>query len=152
MLLDRDIQELRVQLGHRFHLWSNHGATLRVIDDEHPEPLHPLSQVWMRVDADSPWRMDFILNPCTPDGRWRSRRAEIDLEAPLGDVTWVAADGVRYLRPEYVLLFKAKLTRPKDELDLAVTWPLLDRDRQAWLVDRLREFHPGHPWIDRLGD
>lgn len=147
---DRDVQALRAQLGGRFHLWSNHGATFRVMDDERPEPLHPLSQVWMREDADSPWRMDFILNPATDDGRWTSRRKEIDLAAPLEEVTWVAGDGVRYFRPEYVLLYKAKEARSKDELDLETTWPLLGRERQAWLLDRLREFHSGHRWIERL--
>jgi hypothetical protein len=49
----------------------------------------------MRVDADSSWRLDCILNPSTDDGHWRSRRKEIDLAAPLDDVTWVASDGIR---------------------------------------------------------
>lgn len=147
---DHDVQALRRQLGATFHLWSNHGGTFRPLDDDHPEPLHPLSQIWMRIDADAPWRLDCILNPCTDDGHWRSRREEIDLAAPLEDVTWVADDGIRYLRPEYVLLFKAKLAREKDEVDLATTWPLLDDDRQAWLLDQLRRFHPDHRWVGML--
>ena len=44
-------------------------------------------------------------------------------------MTWVAADGIRYLRPEITLLYKAVLHRPKDDRDLAVTWPLLDAVR-----------------------
>lgn len=146
-----DLEALRAQLGGTFHMWSNHGATFRLIDDEQPEPLHPLSQVWMRVDADSPWLMDCILNPRTDEGWWRSRREEIDLAAPLDEVTWVGDDGIRYLNPEYILLFKAKLAREKDEVDLDVAWPMLEAERRSWLLDQLRRFHPEHPWIDRLG-
>jgi hypothetical protein len=58
-------------------------------------------------------------------------------------VPWPGAvqtvDGVRYLRPEIVLLYKARLDRPKDRADLAAA--ALDADARAWLAETL----------DRLG-
>ncbi|HET7386950.1 MAG TPA: hypothetical protein VFJ19_09845 [Nocardioidaceae bacterium] len=81
------VPELRAQLGGHFHLWSNAGGTFRIIDDAHPEPRDPLSQIWMRVDAHSPWQVDCILNP-SRDGRWVSKRDETH-EADLDEVTWV---------------------------------------------------------------
>jgi hypothetical protein len=144
VVFSEHLPELRAQLGRTFHLWSNHGGTLRVIDDRCPEPLHPLSQVWMRVDARSPWRVDCILN-ASVDGRWQSRHDE-SLVADLEDVTWVHGDGVRYLEPELVLLFKAKQVRAKDDLDLANAWPLLSGEKRTWLRDAVRARYPDHRW------
>jgi len=138
------VPALREHLGGRFHLWSNDGGTFRVIDDRHPEPLHPLSQIWMREDARSPWRVDCPLNPVR-DGLWVSKRDDTHV-APLEDVTWVADDGVRYLRPEIVLHFKGAHDRQKDRIDLRSTWPLLDDARRAWLADAVRRTYPDHAW------
>ena len=67
------VPQLREQLGGLFHLWSNAGGTFRLIDDRSPEPIEPLSQIWMREDARSPWRVDCILNGSV-GGRWQSKR------------------------------------------------------------------------------
>jgi hypothetical protein len=142
------VPQLRTQLGGRFHLWSNDGGTFRIIDDEHPEPLDPLSQIWMRENAQSPWRVDCILNGSV-DGRWQSKR-DPSLVADLEDVTWVADDGVRYLNPEIALLFKAKQARAKDGIDLANSWPLLNADRRAWLREAVAAAYPDHPWTAQL--
>jgi hypothetical protein len=144
------VPQLRTQLGGRFHLWSNDGGTFRIIDDEHPEPLDPLSQIWMRENAQSPWRVDCILNGSV-DGRWQSKR-DPSFVADLEDVTWVADDGVRYLNPEIALLFKAKQARAKDGIDLANSWPLLDADRRAWLREAVAADYPDHPWAGRLAE
>jgi hypothetical protein len=138
------------QLGGAFHLWSNNGGTLRVIDEAHPEPLHPLSQVWIRRDAASPWRVDFILNP-SRDGRWVSRRDE-DHVADLPEVTWLDADGVRYLNPEIVLHHKAKQNRSKDVWDRDRTLPELSPEQRAWLAEAVRRTYPDHPWQRLLDD
>jgi hypothetical protein len=150
VIFAKDIAALREQVGDRYHLWSNHGGTFRIIDDQHPEPLHALSQVWMRPDAQSPWVVDCILNPDV-DGRWQSRHDD-SFVAELDEVTWVAGDGVRYLNPEVALLFKAKQHRTKDEVDLENAWPLMSVDQLRWLRDRVAERYPEHPWTARLAD
>ncbi len=143
-----DLPALREQFRGVFHLWSNHGGTFRIIDDEHPEPLHPLAQVWMRRDARSPWRVDCPVNP-SRDGLWQSKRDE-DQVAPLDEVTWVADDGIRYLDPEQVLFYKALQHRTKDAIDLDNTWPLLDDGARSWLRETVRRTYPDHPWQPRL--
>ncbi len=117
------VPALRRQLGDRFHLWSNAGGTFRVIDDRHPDPLEPISQVWVRRSADSPWLIDFQLNPVR-DGQWVSKR-DAKLVADLDDVTWIGNDGVRYMTPEMVMYHKALQDRVKDLWDLRQVLPRL---------------------------
>ena len=62
----------------------------------------------------------------------------------------MADDGVRYLRPEVTLLYKAALHRPKDDRDLARTWPMLDRESRAWLREALDRLYPEHPWLGQI--
>jgi len=141
-----DVPALRAHLCD-WHLWSISDQALRPLTDRHPGPPAPDDQLWLRRDARSPWVADL---PLTPDheGLWTNKRLPAHV-APVEEVTFVR-DGVRHLRPEIVLLFKARLHRAKDERDLAVTWPLLDDERRAWLLDALARVHPDHPWLERL--
>jgi hypothetical protein len=147
-ILACDLTAFREHVGEEWNLWSNHGGTLRPFNDRHPEVLDVQSQVWVRRSAADPWVIDL---PITPDrgGLWTSKR-DPDHVAPLDDVTWVADDGIRYLRPEIALLYKAVLHRPKDDRDLAVTWPLLGAEQQAWLRDAVRRSYPGHAWVELM--
>ena len=64
----------------------------------------------------------------------------------------MADDGIRYLRPEVALLYKAALHRPKDDRDLAVTWPLLGRaERRTGCARPFGRRYPDHPWLERMG-
>ena len=101
------------------------------------------SQVWVRRSAAEPWVIDLPITP-DRDGLWTSKR-DPDHVAPLEEVTWVADDGIRYLRPEITLLYKAALHRPKDDRDLAVTWPLLDDGARDWLREAVAPALPGPP-------
>ena len=150
VIFARDVPAFRAQLGDRFHLWSNFGGTFRPIDDKHPDPLDPRSQIWVRREARSPWLLDCILNP-DADGRWQSKR-DPEHVADLEDVTWVADDGIRYLNPEITLFFKAAQHRVKDEIDLDNAWPLLSDEQRAWLRDAVRRYDREHPWNERLAE
>lgn len=145
-----DFAHLRDQLGGRYHLWSNHGGTFRFIDDRFPEPLDPLSQIWVREHAMAPWLIDIPMNPSV-DGRWQSKR-DPDLVADLDEVTWVAETGVRYLNPEVVLHYKATQRRAKDEIDLGNVLPRLAPEKRTWLLDAVTRIDGEHPWRDRIAD
>jgi hypothetical protein len=147
-ILACDLTAFREHVGEEWNLWSNHGGTLRPFNDRHPEVLDVQSQVWVRRSAADPWVIDLPITP-DRDGLWTSKR-DPDHVAPLDDVTWVADDGIRYLRPEIALLYKAVLHRPKDDRDLAVTWPLLGAEQQAWLRDAVRRLYPGHAWVELM--
>jgi hypothetical protein len=143
----RDLPILRAGLSTRFHLWSAGSGMIRPLTDETPDPHPESDQIWLREHALAPWRVDVLLNP-DRDGAWVFRR-EPSFAAPLDAVTW-PADGVRYLRPEIVLAFKAKQTRPKDDVDFAATLPRLDDGAAAWLEAFLERTAPHHPWRERL--
>ena len=147
-ILTCDVAAFREHVGDRWHLWSNAGGTFRPLDDRFPDVLAPDCQIWVREHAMAPWVIDLPLTP-DRDGLWTNKRWPEHV-APVEEVTWVADTGIRYVNPEIALLYKARLHRPKDDRDLAVTWPLLDEARRAWLVDALRVVEPGHPWIDVL--
>ena len=53
-ILACDIPALREHVGDRWHLWSNHGGTLRPLTDKHPEVLDVRSQIWVRASAQRP--------------------------------------------------------------------------------------------------
>jgi hypothetical protein len=147
-ILACDLTAFREHVGDEWNLWSNHGGTLRPFNDRHPEVLDVRSQVWIRRSAADPWIVDLVITP-DRDGLWTSKR-DPDHVAPLEDVTWVASDGVRYLRPEVTLLYKAALARPKDDRDLARTWPLLDQAARTWLREAVTRLYPGHPWLQLM--
>lgn len=66
---------------------------------------------------------------------------------PLTDIEARSDQGIPYLRPEIVLLYKARHRRERDEADLEGTLPTLDPAARA----RLRDWLPAeHPWLDRL--
>ena len=67
---------------------------------------------------------------------------------PYDEIIEHDAEGIPYLAPEYVLLFKAKLDRDKDRADLDGVLPRLDDGRRRRLHALLARVHPGHPWLD----
>ena len=130
-------------------MWNNAGGVLRPLGDRWKTIDDPRSQLWLRRDSRSPWVLDIPLTP-SGDGMWTNKFLEGHI-APVEDVTWVADDGVRYLLPEIVLVYKARLGRPKDEPDLEATLPTLTPERRMWMRDALEQVAPGHPWITKLG-
>jgi Aminoglycoside-2''-adenylyltransferase len=149
-ILACDIPALRAHLGDAWTPWSNCGGTLRPLSDRFPEVLDVESQIWLRRSAQDPWEVDLPITP-DRDGLWTSKR-DRDHVVPVEEATWVAGDGIRYLRPEIAILYKAVLHRPKDDADLAVVWPRLDAPARAWLRESIARLYPGHPWLGLVGE
>ena len=143
-ILSSDAESFRLFLGERWTPWNVDEGWFRPFDERFTD-VRPDSQVWVRRDARSPWILDV---PFTPDtgGRWTNKRHLAHTEA-LEDVTWVAADGLRYARPEVTLMFKAAQGREKDRRDADVALPLLDDRARRWLSDAVARMDPGHPWV-----
>jgi hypothetical protein len=104
--------------------------------------------VWCRPDPDSEWAFELLLNDSEED-KWLFRR-DPTVSLPLADIDGRTDDGVPFLAPEIVLLYKAKQRLPHDELDLAVTLPTLSDRQRKWLRGAIEQVHPGHPWLPRL--
>ena len=52
-------------------------------------------------------------------------------------------DGIPYLAPEVVLLFKTRSTAGKDQHDVATVLPVLDAGQRSWLQYTLKHLQPG---------
>lgn len=105
-------------------------------------------QNWVLDKKARAWRLDIFLEPGDPE-IWVFRRNE-NIRFARSRMIAASAEGIPYLKPEAVLLFKAKLMREKDETDFAASLPLMQPDARAWLKDALAIAHPGHVWIGKL--
>jgi hypothetical protein len=135
----------------RFRDWDLRYAT----PDHTLEPwdghslLPPIHGVWARRSPDTSalWTCEFLLNE-ERDGRWVYRRNPA-ITRPLDDLGR-RRDGVPFLRPEIVLLYKSNDPTPKDEADFDVVQPQLPQPGRGWLRQALGTCDPRHPWVQRL--
>jgi hypothetical protein len=105
-------------------------------------------QTWVREPDTGVYRLDIFREPHDA-GTWIYRRDE-SIRRPYQQIIMTSPDGVPYLAPEIVLLFKAKHDRAKDQSDFAGVLPRLGPTRRAWLAAALRRTHPRHRWITAL--
>jgi hypothetical protein len=131
-LADFDIEV--VGSGHRWPL-----------DSEAFDVMH---QTWVRERDTGVYRLDIFREPHDGD-TWIARRDDT-IRLPYDQIIVTSPDGVPYLVPEIVLLFKAKHRRSKDQADFDGVLPLLDRSRRDWLATALEHWHPEHPWLADL--
>jgi aminoglycoside-2''-adenylyltransferase len=121
--------------------------TLEPWDGRHLEP--PIHGIWARRsnEASGPWTCEFLLNEHTGQD-WIFRRNEAVTRSL--DEVGAERDGVPFLRPEIVLLYKASELSPKNEADFAAVRPHLTETASQWLREALEVNDPWHPWIPHL--
>ncbi|MGW7416410.1 nucleotidyltransferase domain-containing protein [Streptomyces sp. NPDC054863] len=112
------------------------------------EALAATHQTWFRDPESGQFLFDVFREP-HEGGTWICRR-DTSVRLPYGAVVERTADGIPYLVPELVLLFKAKALRSKDQADFDGVLPLLGRARREALSGWLELVHPGHPWQAQL--
>jgi len=129
------------------------GFAFDVVGSGHRWPLESsafdvMHQTWVREPDTGVYRLDIFREPHDGD-TWICRRDE-RIRLPYERIIETTAEGVPYLVPEIVLLFKAKHSRPKDDADFEGALPLLSPERRAWLRGTLARVHPGHRWLGAL--
>lgn len=112
------------------------------------EPPAAISQIWCEDIQERCWRVDMMIEPGTPD-LWVYKR-DAAITRSRAEMVAVTPDGIPYLKPAAVLLFKAKYRRDKDELDFVNALPRLEPSERAWLKACLATAHPGHEWAKLL--
>jgi hypothetical protein len=151
---DLDVALLRhdqLALFHHLRAWDLHYATpAHTLEpwDGHRLEL-PIHGIWARRSTEprASWTCEFLLNE-QRDGEWAFRRNEA-VRRPtkgLGD----ERNGVPFLRPEVVLLYKSSERSPKNETDFAAVRPHLSREASLWLRAALESCDDRHPWIEAL--
>ena len=141
----RRFDELRPALG-GLELWVPIGdGRLRPLADV-PKPAS--QQTWGLDPEARAWRIDVFREP-SAGGVWICRRDDA-IRMPYTRLLERTVDGIPFVRPEVVLLFKAKHAGEKDEEDFDVVLPRLDRERRNWLRGALQRVHPEHRWLARL--
>ncbi|GAB3840200.1 nucleotidyltransferase domain-containing protein [Dactylosporangium cerinum] len=120
----------------------------RICADPTPDVLAATHQTWLREPATGNYLLDVFREPHDGD-TWICRR-DPAVRLPYREIIRHTPDGVPYLAPELVLLFKAKQPRPKDQADFDGTLPHLSPDQRSTLAALLARVHSGHPWIAEL--
>lgn len=108
----------------------------------------PVHEVWCRSESTRPWQLEILLGETTNE-QWAFRRNS-NVTRPLELFGATTKEGVPYVAPEVLLLFKAKHLRPKDEQDFDAVVDELQRESRDWLREAIAATHPEHPWIKRL--
>jgi hypothetical protein len=150
---DLDVVVLRPdQLTVQAHLdgWdlrvAHHGRLTRWTTGR---PLAPHEHgIWARPNPSSPWRLELLVDDVS-DGQWVYRRNPA-VRLPLDRLGRTTATGLPYLRPEIVLLYKARRPRASDEHDASVAIPRLSRSARAWLAWAITMDTPDHHWLPLL--
>jgi len=142
----RDLPAILSHFTRSHHVWAAGSGTLKPITSADELPGWA-NQLWIRQHAGAPWLLDLQLTD-DRNGDWVCRR-DPSLALPLTEATWESR-GIRYLKPELVLLFKAKHALPKDEADLYATMPWLDAAGRHRCADLIGRVHPNHPWLAML--
>ena len=120
----------------------------RIWENATPEVLSAVHQTWLRDPATGNYLLDVFREPHDGD-TWICRRDET-IRLPYRDIIHHTHNGIPYLAPELVLLFKAKHARPKDQGDFAATVPLMTPAQRETLAELITRAHPGHAWLADL--
>lgn len=120
----------------------------RIWENPTTEVLAAVHQTWLRAPATGDYLLDVFREPHDGD-TWICRRDE-RIRLPYRDVIHRTRDGIPYMAPELVLLFKARHTRAKDRRDFEATVPHLTPAQRGTLAELLARVHPGHRWLADL--
>ncbi|MFD0273526.1 nucleotidyltransferase domain-containing protein [Kitasatospora sp. NPDC127111] len=120
----------------------------RIWEDATPEVLAAVYQTWIRDPVTGNYLLDVFREPHDGD-TWICRR-DGRIRLPYSDIILHTQDGIPYLAPELVLLFKAKHVRRKDQSDFDAIVPHMTPAQRETLTELLARVHPGHPWIAGL--
>ncbi len=107
-------------------------------------PVHEIHGVHKQGEE----RLEVLLNE-TRDGEWIFRR-ETSISFPESSLFLESGEGIPYLHPAVVLLYKAKNAREKDHTDFNAVKDLLKLEDKEWLCNALQVHVPEHKWIREL--
>ena len=145
-ILRGDVPAFRAALA-GLEFFTAHDGVVEPLPTDRDPPSH-VFQIWALDATERRWRVDMMIEPGTPRDWVYKRDARIT--RPRAEMVATTPDGLPYLNPAAILLFKAKHLRTRDEADFALALPGLPAAERSWLKQCLAWLHPGHPWIGIL--
>ena len=131
-----------------WEFWGAHepGQGLDRLNSSQPIPAD-VHEIWCRENGSESWSLEMLVEEGNPS-TWTYRR-DSRIQRPASDVFW-EADQLPVMRPEIVLLYKAKRPRQNDMHDFDAALPKLDRVARDWLRRSVVVAHPTSPWAALL--
>lgn len=104
--------------------------------------------LWCHESDASEWGLQVMLEESS-GGRWTYRR-EPRISLAIDALVWSTESGLRVLKPEIQLLYKAAQPREKDQLDFDQLLPALTPAARTWLQESIELAHPKSEWLEQL--
>jgi hypothetical protein len=103
---------------------------------------------WARPARYLPWQVALVFESAEGDDWVYGGDDRVRL--PLLALGMETSDGVPYVRPEVVLLYRAAQSSARDDEDVRTVVDRLSSVGRSWLLDALATAHPGHRWLAQL--
>ncbi|VWD34925.1 hypothetical protein BLA50215_04947 [Burkholderia lata] len=145
-ILREDFGSFRRAFGD-LEFYTAHAGVVEKLPENQDAPSG-IMQFWGFDRADGSWRIDMMIEPGTVES-WAYKR-DPSFKRPRAEMVMKTANGIPYLNPSAVLLFKARDRRPKDQQDFDSALPKLPAAERAWLKGCLDVLHPGNEWARAL--
>lgn len=115
------------------HIWGDEILQL---------PIHEL-----RLEGEG-LELEFVLNE-VKDNLWHYRRND-NITLPTEELVLFTPNGVPYLAPQVVLLYKSTKVSERDQIDFLKVLPHIGLEQKDWLKSSLMMTDTEHPWLIRL--
>jgi hypothetical protein len=108
----------------------------------------PVHEIHCFHETSEPQNFEVLLNERNYN-EWIYRR-NTKVKKPLTEIYLTTDSGIKFLRPEIVLLYKSKNPRAKDEQDFESVVKRLDAESKKWLGNALAVCDSKHHWLQKL--
>lgn len=105
-------------------------------------PIHEIHGTYKKQ------KIEILLNEID-NNNWIYRRIN-GVELTVDKLLKYSKDNIPYLCPEVVLLYKAKINKEKDKLDLKNTILKLDLASKNWLINAIQKEDKNHKWLSLI--
>lgn len=114
----------------------------------YPGSLDLFHQTWLRDPKSGAFHLDAFREPIS-NGVWSYRR-DPAISLPTAEVFARTPDGIPFVVPEVVLLFKSRNARTNDEVDFQHVLPRLSDPQRERLRLWIARSDPAHVWLSHL--
>jgi len=138
--------QLRNYLSQRDDWIFRYAQSGRLIDWQAEHLLQlPIHEI--HAERSDGMHLEILLNEINEHQQWVFRRSP-QVVYPIQKMCLSSVLSIPILCPEIVLLYKAKINQPKDQMDLNNTLPHLDLQQLYWLSTAIATTHgQSHQWI-----